>query len=1294
MLTQLITETLLGALTGYVTNDTAIRSLFKPDGVIEKTRDDFAREAGRLLESQVLTPAVLEHQLMLPEVQDELSQALFTFLHKELPEAFDSLTLQDLPECDNMVQYVQQILLRFAASEREVLLHDLKKYFLIEDVLTQAQCVKLADTLEQLLLDTFVQEHFAERIWQNWMNDKGSFTPENLELASLCRTIAGNLAQYSSNWTAELVLQYGDAMKTAALESVRQLHLEAVLLEMDKQMEGYTLRQYLNGTTEELTDALNRLLHSAQGAQLIDCAVSEVLRALESVDTPIQNLIPSELLDDAVPLLQQELPAILETVLDWVWQNKQSVQHMLEETVDEIAAEAGGMKGMILQQLKDTLLGELLQFSDTYRLLLDVLSNDDVTDYTIDHLMHKLTVLLTENTVGQLVAQLNQNGRLQLMVRQFIYENLERYLNHADPQYLEQLLERKPGSLHLVQHKEQVEQILVQGLLFAAERLDISNMIEKGGETLVDKPISQLLPIGTAAFTSYLQRLVHDACAYAAGTLPQIEADTVYGALYDTLVWWLEHHGKAAMTDACAQVSVASLIQLTVQQLDGHSEQLIEFVSKTGLQVIQGKLSVLAEEQIQSLSSAEMLELVEDFMGRELQPLNYLGAGMGAAAGATVGMALSTAIPAISMANPDLAASVLAGKAAVFGAVGYTTNCAAVKGLFWPYEPVAGIRTIQGVVPKQKERFAGSMGRLVDRYVINDEILQQQIVLLKQDLQEQHVVEALASNEQLFARLFAELAMERRRIAEPVCETLIAYGSSMHKEEVAALGEEALSFLKNVIPIKTEDELLQVYHLLSVWLTDMLQKDIPLDALIDAETLWNVVETFVPDITLPDFSGMVQNLLNSGHTPETLLGEQYSSIKDVLQYYLTSYITQQKGQAQLAAGIAEILDSEKLYRWLSDNGDLWVKDNITMLFHWVESIILELVQSRQEKLAAAVEQELLNRMGLMMQMGYSMMNGGAIVAAIVDRLVNQKLPIFLSVKRKELEMLLGDIWEQRLSPAVMHLASKYLLADTTAFTHTALRTLLAQPTLQHCVVNISMYGLQIAAESPINCWGNYLNVNDLLARPQMQLGFQWKTHSKEILACWQQPMQSFCADKLHSLTLAKLCDGYHETLPIVQIFDGRGLNDTILALVTALEDTLSMTTLNDWLHWDALCATLTDDLAALLAQEHVQDWLYHEAELLVLALAEKPEQMLPASCRTVLLDKATAALFATAGDHGTALLGKMQLSALAEAQLKQMDSAHLELVVRGFAEHYLVHIQNRGWLGAVFALPGMLLYLF
>ena len=83
MLMQLLTETLFGALTGYMTNDTAIRSLFKPGGVIEQTRDDFAKEAGLLLEDQVLTRAVLEKQLALPEVQQTLAEALDDFLQQQ-----------------------------------------------------------------------------------------------------------------------------------------------------------------------------------------------------------------------------------------------------------------------------------------------------------------------------------------------------------------------------------------------------------------------------------------------------------------------------------------------------------------------------------------------------------------------------------------------------------------------------------------------------------------------------------------------------------------------------------------------------------------------------------------------------------------------------------------------------------------------------------------------------------------------------------------------------------------------------------------------------------------------------------------------------------------------------------------------------------------------------------------------------------------------------------------------------------------------------------------------------------
>jgi uncharacterized membrane protein YheB (UPF0754 family) len=93
-------------------------------------------------------------------------------------------------------------------------------------------------------------------------------------------------------------------------------------------------------------------------------------------------------------------------------------------------------------------------------------------------------------------------------------------------------------------------------------------------------------------------------------------------------------------------------------------------------------------------------------------------------------------------------------------------------------------------------------------------------------------------------------------------------------------------------------------------------------------------------------------------------------------------------------------------------------------------------------------------------------------------------------------------------------------------------------------------------------------------------------------------------------------------------------------------------------------------------------------------VAEAWPRILPEALRHELVLPAAKAVFAVAGAHGTTILQAMELSHLTETQLAAMDSAHLEQVVRGFAGHYLVHIEIRGWMGAVFALPGMLIYLF
>ena len=181
--------------------------------------------------------------------------------------------------------------------------------------------------------------------------------------------------------------------------------------------------------------------------------------------------------------------------------------------------------------------------------------------------------------------------------------------------------------------------------------------------------------------------------------------------------------------------------------------------------------------------------------------------------------------------------------------------------------------------------------------------------------------------------------------------------------------------------------------------------------------------------------------------------------------------------------------------------------------------------------------------------------------------------------------------------------------------------------------------------------------------------------------------------KLGPLTLRQLTDGFQGKLPLEQLWQYEGLPQLLRGLQLRLQENISITRLQQWLDWPQAAAVLEQGWVSLLADGRFQQWLEYESQFVVLQLAAQWERLLPKDSRTALLQPMIQAAFVVAEEYGVQLLAAMDLSQLAERQLIAMDSAHLETVVRGFASQYLVHIENRGWLGAAFALPGMLLYL-
>ena len=1289
MLVQMLTEIFFGALTGYITNDTAIRSLFQPGGVIEKTRDDFAREAGNLLEEQVLTRAVLEEQLAGEEVQKAIAAALEEFLSERLPEAFGEKHLGDLPDYDAATGFLTELFTEFLQEEQETILLLFKKYLPAEQLITKGQCEKLTGHLGALLLESLKQEAFFTRFYNGWMAERGSDTLEELGLGRFCDALIANAAAISRSWPKIMKEQYGEKLHSLLLETMKTLDLRPVLLELDGVMSHYTLRQYLNADAEELSMLVREMFASQKGQAFIRAVSAKLLEDMETVEVPAAALIPEGLLEELKPLLEEQIPAVMERVLDWLRENSQSVNAMLEEAMDEIAGELGGMKGMLLAQLKETVLNQALGDSSLVDLLQQTVMNEDTSKETVSALLEVLQTQLTEQKLGDLIHKLNEKQAVESVIQVVITGNMERAMERYGTAWMESLLEWKPGSLQLAERQPEIECFIAEFLLRGLDKLPVDTLLLQGGETLKQMEISQLLAglslNGDTLFGAAEQALVYGA-RYVQDLLPQYSSDSVYRPLYDGLLAMLNQNGSRWLGELTGDYKVEQLIHMAASGLMNHKEELVHVLTMEGLDRMHGQLSRLAENQIQALSSEEMLTLVQDLMGRELKPLNYLGAGMGAIAGATVGTALSTALPVTAAAGPAMMASVLAGKSAVFGAVGYTTNCAAVKGLFWPYEPLGGIEMIQGVIPKQKARFAGSMGKLVDRYVINETILNELLGKLEPELAI-YALE-LADNKEFMGKMAAEAACRRKEIVTPLTAWLCANGEEAAHKLCERFGGMPLVFLRTSF---MDGRFLEktVLPAAESWLNRQLHSDILVGRLVSEDTFWQMANHLVTSQDIPDISQWCRTLLQSEQPINAILGEETSgAIAAETGRYLGAWMAKPQNQQKLASLAGRVLSADRIKKWLVENSTGWVDDTMESLFHMVEGAMLDLLQSRQQSITEAVQSAVLNRMGLMMQMGYAMMNGDAIVAQIVDRVLQQKLPIFLSVKSRELQTLLKACWEESIFPAVLQVPVEQSEMEA------VWNTLLAQPVVHQCVTDTASRAMEEFMAVPVYQWGRFIEPEMLLGRLQVQLGFQWQRNRNEAVKGWQPFVKTIYREMAVSITVNQITQGFSGTISVQNVLQYEQFSGLLKGLQLRLQENIAVTRPEQWLEWADVTNAIDGAVHQLVCDRTVREWFTYKGEILLLRVAEAWPRILPEALRHELVLPAAKAVFAVAGAHGTTILQAMELSHLTETQLAAMDSAHLEQVVRGFAGHYLVHIENRGWMGAVFALPGMLIYLF
>ena len=714
MFYQLIINTLTGAGTGYVTNNIAIKMLFKKyfgrfGGMIEDTREEFVQNISQLIEKDLINHHTLQDEFQSQKFHNyikELVKDMFT--DSLLKNAINLKDIKGVHETtDNGVKFLENnrshrlnVKNKLAAKpfknavSRLQILHFSKH---VVDVLHKDKTAYIQEAtapLKKFKINDLIREETLLKLTNNIEN-----ILHGLDLSSFDDAI---------DETIEKLLGAVNVDKTLEVAKFEAQNLYLKQIFSDKE-----------NASRNIVEKLIEISLSDDGKRAIENSVVSILETLKDVDVSLLSLLDDNVKESIKSFMKSELPNIVKKIIEFMDQNEKDLENLINDSINEALSDGvfADIKKKIVNVFYTNIVADfkvigrmkefMLQYQDRAEeeitaQIIDILENKSIGE--IYETISKKNIVTPQKVITLVINNIkkfktNKNFHLidvalQKQVKDYSTVDLsfvkKRLIPHSIHKLktefiysdkLKNLIFKETTNLVDEFKIKTIEEALGKKLTLIADK--IASLVDKdallgailqNANKILDKPIKEVVNVGDVKidYQRHIQEIVEKRSMKE--IISYMQSEEVYVAVE------------------------SALIKVIVDNLEG---------------ILRGNVSEAVKKELSKLPPAQIKDMVEEFMGEELKPINYFGAALGGVAGAGVG---AMSIPV--WANPF-----------IYGIVGVATNYLAIKMLFQPYTPLKigkfKIPLSEGVLPSNKDKMATKMSVFVDEFMINGTSIQE-----------------------------------------------------------------------------------------------------------------------------------------------------------------------------------------------------------------------------------------------------------------------------------------------------------------------------------------------------------------------------------------------------------------------------------------------------------------------------------------------------------------------------------------------------------------------------------------
>ena len=1183
---EIVTSTLAGGLTGYFTNDFAIKMLFKEyfgfGGVIQKEYKEFIKNISILIEKDLINHDTLKNEIE----KEEFKQSI--------EEIVKQLFLIELPKINGN-----------------------KNFYSYDTAKTTQNLVPYFQTFQNMTFDEIKDKNLNNIISKSQfeiINSNINSSIDKVELNNILYKFCENkkidelLTEETINKTTKKLeslinIDYkkfdGDIDKIYD-KFMSKINIREILDNVENSINQMKLKDFVNNShniSEELLKRIKIVLKDNES--ILREFLEKLLISLKSIDNTVFDFLNNSAKEDLKVFIRAKFPILINSIIEFINLNKEELENLINKDIDEVLS--NDVLGTVLKGLKNIFYDDFVKENNFIGKIINFIQNYD--EKSVDVIVDKMIELLETFSIGEMIKKSKLNVDIILNL---IYKNLDDLDINLD-----EFLDKKVENIYKI---ELNEELIYKIFLNLKEKYIYTDKFKNSINLEINKTINSLKQ---KEIKTFIDKFEFDINLKVPENMKLKEIVSTPNFKYNLPDFVLN----------------SLYCKLQNEKTYNNIQKLTHFVLSNKLKnLLTGNVSLAVSKELNKFEPVQIKDMVENFMGKELKPINYLGAILGGIAGAGYyGATVAVANPYLHYATP-----------LVYGVTGIITNKLAINMLFKPYEKKAWLPYFSpGVVAKNKPAFATNIANFVKNDILTDEAL----------------IQLFETHKEEWIKFLKEFVSKNNY---EVIDNLLKENSEIFAEKGYQL---LLEYLENNNEFLA-DKIVEIIKTIKFDEDNLSQKIVQKFHSYDFSEFYKYVENYLSSQKLtkfiPYFIGFLKQ--NNLFIDKLLLSLDIDNLKKLAFEYEKEYqqfiVSKSLNLEGLNDVIIKFIKSDKI-------NDLFLNKKLNQMFDGklvsvIESNISYLIDIGIDKLQnnkREIKNTILEKMN-----GFQRVVAGNKVELVIDKIIDKTLPQFLKSKEPQLVGIANHLLDYKLSDMGIRIdehKSKLILNITNSFLST-----FSKVTLDKYLKILNINNLRELIEIldiPLN------NLSIILEKNIKNIDLDLSDFENILINIF---------DKTTLKDVVEFKEDYNKIISLIKS-DKQFMSDLELFLKESLSKLFSEPFYNDEL--------LKQNIAKfiLTLQPDIKPFL---KDVIV-----NINNIIDNSLKETFLDELVEAVFKSIEVNLSNISNSLDLKTVIEREINNMNPQEIEKLFRSFAGSYFNKLEVYGGFGAIFGVPSMFL---